>query len=621
MRNRHIVLVGLVLLYLGVSPSVSPAGIPRKSKLKLDKISAILEARTGRRFVPGEILVKHRAGITARLTAEQAQPFQLQATGRVASGGETVYRISSNVMGVLSAKSQRDRTMAAVKGLQAMPDVQYAQPNYIYRIQETTPNDQRYGEQWHYFKNGSGAGNSPGGIGLPVAWDTTQGSDAVVVAVIDTGILPKHPDIIGSPNLVAGYDMISEQSMADDGDGRDPDPTDPGDAVAKGECGGDWPPTPQPSSWHGTHVAGTIGVGNTNNRVGVAGINWNVKVQPIRVLGKCGGTTSDIADAIRWAAGLPVPGVPNNLTKARVINMSLGGEGACSDDAVTQSAINDAVAAGVTVVVAAGNSAEDASLSTPAGCDNVIAVAASDARGYLVTRYSNYGPTVKILAPGGDVQRDDNGDGNPDGVLSMVSPDDGTYAYYNGTSMASPHVAGVAALVLAREPALTPPQVLARLQATAIPRSLEQCPKPCGAGLLNAAAALGAPLVAWGMPDLTLGKSAAKVTTWIFEGGTGKAGQTVTFSSDDVSVATVSPENVVSDGKGGAAVTVQPHQKGTTHIHASTGAVHADSQVVVAPSLSSWVLIVLFIAAVTAYVWKLRQENRISRMQNAAVHH
>lgn len=436
------------------------------------------------RFVPGEVIVKMKpvAGAVAALARTELQALGMQTSPRRTSGGELVYQLSQTRMFDFQSE---DAAQAAIENivadLNARDDVEYAQPNWIMYPFDTIPNDPGYGLQWHYFNNGTNAGESPGGINLPQAWDITTGNSSVVVAVIDTGILPGHSDITGSPNLGAGYDMITNTFIANDGDGRDADPTDPGDAVAAGEC---FPGSqPRSDSWHGTHVAGTIGVGNTNNSVGVAGVNWDVTVLPVRVLGKCGGTTVDINDAIRWSAGLPVPAVPNNPSPARVINLSLGGSGACSASPATQAAVNDAVAAGATVIVAAGNSAQDAANFTPASCDNVITVAASDFRGHLVERYSNFGETIEIMAPGGDRARDDNGDGNEDGVLSMVQ---GGYAFYNGTSMAAPHVAGVAALLLSKEPLLTPTEVLQRLQDTAIARDATQCPEPCGAGLLNA---------------------------------------------------------------------------------------------------------------------------------------
>lgn len=588
------ILWGAIAWSLTQSPAYAQRGA--------DPVSTRLELKASRNFVPGEIIVKRRPGAAARLTQAQVSPLNLETEPRVTSGGELVYRISEGVISALSETARRDRTLAAVKAIQAMPDVEYAQPNYIYRIVSTSPNDPRFQEQWHYLLNGSGAGRSPGGIGLPNVWDVNKGSASVTVAVLDTGMLPNHPDITGSSNLVAGYDMISDTFTANDGGGRDPDATDPGDAQAAGECFGD--PDPRPSSWHGTHVAGTIGVGNTNNTVGVAGVNWNVKVQPVRVLGKCGGTTSDIIDAIRWAAGLPVPGVPNNARKANVINMSLGGGGAC--DPASQSAINDAVAQNVTVVVAAGNSASDAAGETPASCNNVITVAASDARGRLVTRYSNFGATVEIMAPGGDRQRDDNADGNPDGVLSMVSPADGSYAYYNGTSMAAPHVAGVAALLLACEPNLTPAQVLARLQTTALPRSSTECPRPCGAGLLNAAvASCGAqPLTLTLAPSqLDLRSSGAsktaRLTATLHLGGAPKAGETISFASDNAAIAAISPATAVTDASGHAQATVDAQRRGETDVRASAKGASAQSHVRV-PTLSPWALVLLAAAAAAA---------------------
>jgi subtilisin family serine protease len=234
-------------------------------------------------------------------------------------------------------------------------------------------------------------------------------------------------------------------------------------------------------------VAGTIGVGNTDNAVGLADINWPVRVISVRVLGRCGGAFSDITDGIRWAAGIEVDGHVNP-TPAEIINMSLGAPISCSERPDMQSAIDDAVAAGALVVVAAGNSRRDVEGYSPSGCDNVLSVAAADARGRLAARYSNFGNKVALLAPGGDVQRDDNGDGKPDGVLSYGNPgdsDSGPYVFYNGTSMAAPHVAGAAALLLAQNPELSATDVRQLLVDNARPRTDAECPQPCGAGLLS----------------------------------------------------------------------------------------------------------------------------------------
>jgi serine protease len=509
------------------------------------------------------------------LTNAQLGEYGLQTTVRRLSGGEFVYSIPQAQLGAMTAEQAEDATLAAVEAMRQRPDVEYAQPNYIFRILDTTPNDPRYPEQWHYFDNGNGAGESPGGINLPQVWDTLTGSGDVVVSILDTGILPDHPDISGSPNYIGGFDMISDPSVGNDGDGRDGDPTDPGDA-----CAG------QPDSWHGTHVAGTVGVGNTDNAVGVTGVNWNASVQAVRVLGVCGGTLADISDGIRWAAGLAVPGVPDNPRSARVISMSLGGAGPCILSPALQSAINDAFNAGAAVVVAAGNEASDASGFQPASCDNVITVAASDARGRLVTRYSNFGETVEIMAPGGDVQRDDNGDGNPDGVLSMVR---GGYAYYNGTSMSTPHVTGVLTLWLARDTSLSPTQLLAKLQASALRRNSTECPQPCGAGLLNATGVPREPAL-----NITVrldpsgrlgnGETTTAIATVRID-GTPQEGRTVTFTSSNTSVATVSPATAVTDVDGVATSTVTGVSRGDATITAEVDGISASTPVRV-PDLS-----------------------------------
>ncbi|MBV7377615.1 S8 family peptidase [Maritimibacter dapengensis] len=432
--------------------------------------------------VPGRIIVKLReTGLDqfGRLSTDQVVPLGLEAAPEITSGGELIYRVNvATLLNAQNAQELGETVQGIASEIAALPDVEYAQPDWeLYPF--LTPGDAHYPLQWHYHDFGTGPDQSPGGIGLPAAWDVTTGDGSVTVSVIDTGILDNHADVVSSGNIRSGYDMISDPSRAADGDGRDADPFDAGDAVAAGECG---PGSPaRGNSWHGSHVAGTVGVGASDNSDGIAGVAWNVGVQSIRVLGKCGGSTSDINDAIRWAAGLPVPGVPANPTPADVINMSLGAPVPCSASPSTQAAINDAVSAGTTVVVAAGNDTMSASNAFPASCANVITVAASDARGHLA-RYSNFGPAVEIMAPGGDVQRDDNGDGQPDGVLSLVS---GGYAWYNGTSMAAPHVAGAAALMLANDPSLTTAEILAELQATATPRTTTECSEACGAGLLN----------------------------------------------------------------------------------------------------------------------------------------
>ena len=359
---------------------------------------------------------------------------------------------------------------------EANPDIDYIEPDRLLQAQAVV-NDPYLPLQWDL---GPGAG----GIGATAAWGGSTGK-GVVVAVLDTGIRP-HADL--AANLLAGYDMISEPAIANDGDGRDPDPTDPGDAVGPGECGTG--SLASASSWHGTHVAGTIAA-MSNNGLGIVGVAPEAKVLPVRVLGKCGGYVSDIADAITWASGGSVEGVPDNATPARVINLSLGGPGTC--DRTTQEAITEARARGAVVVVAAGNAAADASTFMPANCAGVITVAAVDRRGARAY-YSNYGVVVDVAAPGGDMRV-----AASDGILStlndgVAAPGADTYAYYQGTSMAAPHVAGVAALMLSANPALTPAEVAQRLSASA--RVAPGICQQCGRGIVDAVAAValaGAP--------------------------------------------------------------------------------------------------------------------------------
>jgi serine protease len=348
--------------------------------------------------------------------------------------------------------------------------VEYAEPDRI-MTPMFTPNDPLYSNQWSYF-------DATAGLRLPAAWDKSTGA-GINVAVIDTGYRP-HADLSGK--ILPGYDFITSTSIAADGNGRDSDASDPGDYTPAGSCGTGVPAQDQPSSWHGTHVAGTIAAA-TNNGVGVAGVAFGAKIVPARVLGKCGGYTSDIADAIIWASGGAVTGVPANANKARVLNLSLGGSGAC--DTTTQNAINSARSRGAVVVVAAGNSNVNASNASPANCQGVIAVAAVGKTGGKAS-YSNYGAVVDVAAPGGD---------SGAGILSTLNsgtstPASDNYAYYMGTSMATPHVAGVAALMLSRNPNLTPDEVEAKIKSTA--RAFPAACSGCGTGIVDAAAAVTA---------------------------------------------------------------------------------------------------------------------------------
>ncbi|MBF6024058.1 S8 family peptidase [Lysobacter niastensis] len=359
-------------------------------------------------------------------------------------------------------------------------------------------------------------GNGAGGARVTSAWDTGATGAGVVVAVLDTGVTA-HTDLVG--NLLPGYDFITDKDVsgrADDG------------RVAGGWDTGDWITSAmgcgsaRNSTFHGTHVSGTIAE-STNNALNGAGVAPDAKIVPVRVLGHCGGYTSDINDAIVWAAGGHIDGVPDNTTPAEVINMSLGGAHACEVE--TQSAINQAVSLGATIVIAAGNSNADVSGHSPANCANVVTIGATGSLGQRAG-YSNYGTGVDLSAPGGA-----GTEGVPNGYVwsthnkgattPVANPEGDQMVGMTGTSMATPHVAGIVALMQSVAPQpLTPAQIEGLLVSTARPFPAKP-DKPVGAGIVDADAAVsaarnwGKPVegialtsgVATALPALTMGKS------------------------------------------------------------------------------------------------------------------
>jgi len=350
--------------------------------------------------------------------------------------------------------------------------VQYADP--VKRaFAKAAPNDPLYPQQWSL--------NDPlAGVNAENAWALQPSSSSVVVAVVDTGILP-HPDLEG--RVLAGYDFISDPASARDGDARDPNPRDEGTWGSESECG-----FSENSFFHGLFVAGQIAA-NSNNGIGIAGLTTGARILPVRVLGKCGeGTFDDILAGMLWSSGVAIADIPSNTTPAKVINLSLGGFGTC--DQSVQAAVDDALAQGAVVVAAAGNESADVQDFTPANCSGVITVAAHNLAANL-TSYSNFGRGVSLSAPGGDFPLDGLilSTGN-DGTTVPQNP---TYVSGAGTSFSAPLVSGTAALMLARNPLLTSGRVLDIITGTArdFPTG-SFCTQPdvCGSGMLDAGAAL-----------------------------------------------------------------------------------------------------------------------------------
>jgi serine protease len=452
--------------------------------------TALAEAlRLSDEFVPGEVIVRFEddgpSSEALRSSAGRAQLWGMQteagAPGRgmllrfdEEDGPQAIFRAlgirqteSRNIHRAAEANLLRKAdTLHIIKSLRRRADVRYAQPNYI-REAMAAPNDPQYPRQWHYPM-----------INLPQSWDATTGSNSVIVAVIDTGVLLNHPDL--ENRLTSdGYDFISDPARALDGNGIDPDPDDPGD----GSPGG--------SSFHGKHVSGIIAA-ETDNDIGVAGATWSTRIMPLRVLGQGGGTDFDILQAVRYAAGLDNDSGTLPAQRADIINLSLGGG---SFSPVAQELFTEVSAEGIFVVAAAGNSASN-TLFYPAAYEGVLSVSAVDIKKDL-TRYSNFGTTIDLAAPGGDNTADINADGFPDGVLSTCGIDptnviEFVYCFFQGTSMAAPHVAGVVALMKAINPVLTPGELDILLASGLITEDLGPAGRDdqFGQGLIDAFGAL-----------------------------------------------------------------------------------------------------------------------------------
>ncbi|RME70727.1 MAG: hypothetical protein D6776_11260 [Planctomycetota bacterium] len=456
------------------------------------------------RFVPGEVIVELEPGARlGELLAAHAS-LGLELLRAATDTGPYLLRLAN---AGADPNAARAAVLAAIKRLSLDPRVRYAEPNGIV-FAARAPNDPRYAAQWHYDL-----------IDLEGAWDVTVGDRSVVIAVVDTGVRPDHPDLKG--RLLPGYDFVSDPATAHDGDGYDPDPTDEFVPIGSGDT---------PQSFHGTHVAGTIGA-MTDNGIGVAGVTWRCPILPVRALAGETGTVFDIANGIRWAAGLPVAGVPSNPTPARVINLSLGSG---FPSRTERDAVEAALNAGAIVVAAAGNDGQNVA-SYPAAYPGVISVASV---GPTLERasYSNFHDTVFIAAPGGEQVPYESY-----GVLSTgadARTQTTRYTWLQGTSMAAPHVAGVIGLILSVNPTLDASGIRSILASTAIDLGAPGRDPEYGHGLLQAGAAVRAaanapaapPRAALSPRSITLESHVDRTTLLL----TNLGGGSVTISNVDV---------------------------------------------------------------------------------------
>jgi serine protease len=471
---------------------------------------------------------------------------------------------------------------AALKKLRSDPAVQFADVDQR-RYAHAVPDDPLFmptsgaSGQW-FMQTPSAAIITLGGVATQdlsatdavSAWAITTGSSGTVIADVDTGVRFDHPDLLRAGfggRLLPGYDFVGQDLnpttgaalgtflIANDGDGWDPDPSDPGDWINSNDQKNTvlFPAAScaiQDSSWHGTRVAGVLGA-LTNNGIGVAGMTWNPYLLPVRALGKCGGYDSDIIAGMQWAAGMQVTGAPDNPYPADIINLSLGGPGSCPSS--YQSVVNTLTTMGVLVVASAGN--ESGPVDAPGNCTGVLAVAGLRNVGTKVG-YSSFGPEVGVAAPAGNCVTSSGACFRPiDTTVNLGPTTPGTNGYTDqtnpnlGTSFSAPIVSGIAALMRAVNANLTPPQLILRIKSSAAafpPNSgnLPVCPNvdpvsgecscvpgQCGAGMVNASSAVKAalnPIAAISasgttMFDASVSVAACKLTiasySWTVSGG------------------------------------------------------------------------------------------------------
>ena len=572
-------------LAVAVIAAIGVTGATAGKKAKFTADASTLSANAGDQQQFHRFLVEYRDGARAagdRKAAAAGLTRALSQSGLATTRPATASHLRRLASGehLLKLSRSLDRVEAAalMRQLRADPDVVSVRPDRLRQIARSTqrlpgvqpayvPNDPDFIEyQWHMLAPDGTAtydgGPNRGGANVPAAWDLADGN-GITIAVIDTGIT-EHPDI--DTSNVAGYDFITDPFVS----GRDSDERVPG-----GWDLGDWTIgypgaegcIQRNSSWHGTHVAGTAGAQLTDNGVGMTGIAYNADILHLRVLGHCGGYESDINDAIVWAAGGTVEGMPANPNPAQVINLSLGGEGPCSAGDIA--AINEANELGAVVVVAAGNDAANVSGYSPANCPGVITVASNGVTSRRAF-YSNYGDGVEISAPGGGVYANDGSGGSQiyDGFVwqarnpSLTSPTPlaeinpvSAYGGSAGTSQASPHVAGVVALMQgarldAGMPLLTVAEVTDILQDTATPFTVAPgASQPIGPGIVNAAAAVARaiepPCEVDCAPDATPIANGAALTG--LSGGTGSE----TLYSIDVPAGARGPLSITTTGGSG----------------------------------------------------------------------